>query len=585
MKRGAEKQISKDDGAEEEEVQEPSGTEGFRKANDSVLATRQIKGIPRRSTASPASPFTPADVAKSDTDGSSAPPRFAGFAGFGAPSGGSAKPFSFTPPSASPSFTKPASSQPFVVPGSPTPTPLPPSSAFSFGSAAPKVSDKASNAAKAFASIVGGSGSGAGAPTSPVESPKPAGSNEAAVRYYTYLRGLNVSVVAHIRQAMDTNPFLDLGPVLEKYVSLRAGIQKDFDNESGVGKEETVVDSSAAASSSKKQNGAAPPTLPSPPPTSMPAAPASFAGFGGFGKPAATPTSTPQSTPSGMVTPPATFAPFGKPDAKSSSTLPTPSSSFKLDDEGSTPKSVFPAPAKPSVFGGAGSSKPSFFSLGGPSPASAFAAPASSSDEKHPASVFGGKPPSSMFSIAGDTPPIGKGAVGFGFGFGAAAPMKSEEAKTEESNTEAASGSAPPEAEGTSQESTVSTETGMSQHDVEGEGEEDEDTVASSRVKVYELRKKDKDAPQMSWQIYSVGFLRLKKHKTTSSCRLLLRNTQTGRIQINFHVYAGINMSLAKSSLTVIGRDEKSEAKSYMFRFPKEQDALEFKATIDKQLL
>lgn len=75
-------------------------------------------------------------------------------------------------------------------------------------------------------------------------------------------------------------------------------------------------------------------------------------------------------------------------------------------------------------------------------------------------------------------------------------------------------------------------------YDVEGPGEEDEETVggASWRAKVWQLGKargedgKEKEGAGVEWVDFGVSFVRLKKHKTTGTKRILARHSKTGHI-------------------------------------------------------
>jgi nucleoporin NUP2 len=68
------------------------------------------------------------------------------------------------------------------------------------------------------------------------------------------------------------------------------------------------------------------------------------------------------------------------------------------------------------------------------------------------------------------------------------------------------------------------------EHDEEGAGEEDEETTHTIRAKVYRLLR-NKDGANY-WADTGVGMLRLKKHTQTSTRRMLLRNSSTGKILI-----------------------------------------------------
>lgn len=90
---------------------------------------------------------------------------------------------------------------------------------------------------------------------------------------------------------------------------------------------------------------------------------------------------------------------------------------------------------------------------------------------------------------------------------------------------------------------------GKNPNDEEGEGEEGEETVHAIKLKAYKMTKKDENGNGGGWNELghgslvllsilmqsaesSIGVLRLKKHKTTDSRRVLMRNSSTGKINI-----------------------------------------------------
>ncbi|TFY81209.1 hypothetical protein EWM64_g2795, partial [Hericium alpestre] len=120
-------------------------------------------------------------------------------------------------------------------------------------------------------------------------------------------------------------------------------------------------------------------------------------------------------------------------------------------------------------------------------------------------------------------------------------------------------------------------------HDQEGEGEEDEDTVHAVKTKVFKLTEgKDKEK---RWGDMGVGILRLKKHKTTGARRMILRQSTTGKIIINFRIYPGLSPTLGKkNAVSFIGHGEDGAAIPYMLRFSKPEDGSELKATIEREV-
>jgi nucleoporin NUP2 len=119
-------------------------------------------------------------------------------------------------------------------------------------------------------------------------------------------------------------------------------------------------------------------------------------------------------------------------------------------------------------------------------------------------------------------------------------------------------------------------------HDEEGEGEEDEETTHTTKSKVFKLQKKE-DGTQ-EWKDLGVGMLRLKKHKTSESRRVLMRNSGTGKITINFNIYAGLNPSLATKFITLIGHDEEGTSATYRLRTQSDQHAQDLKDALNREI-
>ncbi|KAJ7163553.1 hypothetical protein C8R43DRAFT_1062569 [Mycena crocata] len=601
MKRGADRQLTKD---EDDDIEEVSGDSNFSKADDAILATRKIKGMPRRMAGSPSSFPAPLPDSNGTSESPATPPpsKFSSFSGFGTPSS-TPNPFSFTPPTSSPSFPpagKPTSSIFGPNPGTPTPSML-------FGTGPPAVAPTASNAAKTFASFLGGGESSSkpaansALPTSASATTysTPAGdADDSAVKYYSSLRGLNVSILAAITKAIDQDPFADVASLLSRYSSLRVDVQKEFDGRS---KSDDVRSSAPSPSPfNAPQTPAAP--------LKMPAAPTTFAGFG---KPPAAATGTPPPKTNGAADAPAPpsnpFSFSSSSTASTSATMPKPS--------------VF-APSAGSPFGTSSSSTSTPFGSGPPSSmfgsgASTTASPFGAATSPSP---FGGPKPTSPsmfgggaggFGSSSTAPPFsfggGGGSIGNPVGFGFGSPKgetasgsgsgdagkekgkdgeKAEEAEGDGEATEPAESQetdktgASDEGNAASKMFSGDTPSGL---DVEGEGEEDEDTVQSARIKAFRLQKKQ-DGSNGGWAEIGIGFLRLKKHKETSARRLLLRASHTGKITINFALYSGLKVSQSKRSLTLVGHDAESEAQTYSLRFPDETQATEFNNALQKEI-
>ncbi|KAJ7837714.1 hypothetical protein B0H13DRAFT_2105181 [Mycena leptocephala] len=594
MKRGAERQITKGEGEDEPEVEEVSGDSAFHKADDAILATRKIKGMPRRvggSSSSTASSSDPGIVnGAAENPGTPPPSKFSSFSGFGTPSS-SGNAFSFVPPSSSPSFppVKPTSSIFGSTPGTPTPTTL-------FSSGAPAVSETASNAAKTFASFLGNSSSKPTVsptplppqPTAPVPTSGGDSGDEAALKYFSSLRGLNVSILAAITKAIDQDPFADIATLLTRYSSLRVDVQKEYDDRTA------KTDVPARSSAPSPSPFGAPPPSSAPAPFSAPAAPlkmpAAPAAFAGFGKPATSTPAAPKTN--GVADPPAPANPFAFPastsTSASTSTTPKPSmfaplasSPFASSSSSSTP-SAFSSATPSSLFGsGASSTAKPFGSAASPSPFGA---------AKSSPSLFGSGGGSGFGSPSGSPTPFpfgGGGSIGNPVGFSFASPKadagkeKEKEGADEKKGEDAAEdgdGDGDGTEAGTTDDSSGSagmlfgndTPTGL---DAEGEGEEDEETVQTARIKAFRMRKKE-EGGDGGWLDIGIGYLRLKKHKETSARRLLLRNSNSGKIQINFALYAGLKTSLSKKSLTFVGHDTAGEPQTYSLRF-RSEDAKE----------
>ncbi|KAJ6594188.1 hypothetical protein B0H19DRAFT_1094357 [Mycena capillaripes] len=571
MKRGAERQISKDD--DDQEVEEVSGDGAFQKADNTVLATRKIKAMPRRPGGSPSLAASSSESAivngAAENSATSTPTKFSSFSGFGTP-GSSGNAFSLFGP----------------TPGTPTPSTL--------FSGAPAVSSTASNAAKTFASFLGDPSSKPAAnpaPPAPPQNPSSASTKgddageEATLKYYSSLRGLNVSILAAITKAIDQDPFTDVASLLSRYNSLRVDVQKEYDDRA---KSSAPARSSAPSPSPFGAPPVPAPTLSAPAaPLKMPAAPAVFAGFG-------KPTSSAAPKTNGLAEAPPLANPFAFPASTSTSTTPKPSPFAPTTSPfGPSPStSAFGSPPASSFFG-SGASTNAFGSAASPSPFS--------SSSKPSTSLFG-----SGGGFGSPSPFGNKGSIGNPVGFSFASPKAEEKkgedapAKGDEDADGEGDGGANAEA-GSSQEtdkastpgattdegSTASamlfghdTPTGL---DAEGEGEEDEETVKSERIKAYRMRKKE-EGGDGGWLDIGVGFLRLKKHKETSARRLLLRNSNSGKIQINFALYSGLKASQSKKSLTFIGHDTAGEPQTYSLRFRTEEAAKEFQVALDKEI-
>ncbi|KAH8119260.1 hypothetical protein DFH11DRAFT_1722790 [Phellopilus nigrolimitatus] len=421
MKRSAEKQLTKDH-SDDDEVEEVDPSQGFKKADQSSLSARPMRGLPKRGNATGV-PQLPLFGASSSETNPSNPDS--GFKPFGS---ASSTPFTFSAPStASPMFSTTQSSSTNDSP-------------FTFATNA-AVSSSASPATKQFASFLGSQPNGTSTPSL---APRPAtsGVDKAAITYYSSLRGLNKSFKDAVSKAIDSDPLGDLTGILDQYKSIRSTIQKEFDD-GGNPRGSVPINGTSSSPTpmfGSKPNLSAPQSSSAP---SLPKPPASFTGFG-LSSSASTP-----SVPSTSMPAPGGFKPnFGLTTATSNA--PTPFSFEQpATSEKTLPTSPFTLPsssatgAKLSLFGSSDSPpKPSpFGGTSTPSSSSPFGSLGATSASK-PTSVFGSggafggasstaKPEtvSNSPSLFGGSGPVGStfsatGSASGGFVFGAKAAAK-----------------------------------------------------------------------------------------------------------------------------------------------------------------
>ncbi|KAF7793882.1 hypothetical protein EIP86_005004 [Pleurotus ostreatoroseus] len=394
MKRGAERQLTKDDG--DEHTQDADPEQGIQRADRKVLAARPMKGLPRRAGMSNPAPSASTTPSTSVTPEPSAPAsKFSGFAGFGANTS-APTPFSFSAPTppAAPSAPVPSFGGFGSGTGSAFPASTPSSSTSLFSSPPPAVSSTASAATKTFASFLsipsssralhsipalsepkqqGSSIFAAPTPKSPEPGPAAApswGSNsntntntntnsssssntttadahlKAETTYYTALRGLNHSLLRAAQAAVDADPFCDLAPTLEMYRALRAGARAEFE-EATSASSKARTQSQPASSVGKDEKGEKDEER--------------AVGGSPFGKPLAASTTTTATGPGGgfsMPKPPtsfAGFAGFGAAPASTSTSATTsagfvPTTHAAASSSGTSTKSTsaFSFPAAPS---------------------------------------------------------------------------------------------------------------------------------------------------------------------------------------------------------------------------------------------
>ncbi|KAH9992616.1 hypothetical protein BJV77DRAFT_1067629 [Russula vinacea] len=189
MKRGAEKQLSKDDNPDDEVEEVQSG---FQIAKESELARREIRGLPRRRSPAVAPAIPP------PTTQPTASQKFGSFSGFGATTGGPS-PFS-------------------------------------------RLGIRVQRHQKVCV-FLGPSSTAGAKPVVSSETPKEDASgdtDEVALRYYTSLRGLNTSFLSAVSKALESDPFVDVADILEQYKKHRISVQQDYDGKSSHAKAQSL---------------------------------------------------------------------------------------------------------------------------------------------------------------------------------------------------------------------------------------------------------------------------------------------------------------------------------------------------------
>ncbi|GAA5960219.1 hypothetical protein JCM21900_000553 [Sporobolomyces salmonicolor] len=356
-KRGASNELNQDNWRDSEDDGAEEGQQGdFKKADSSAIAGRTIRGLPkpRRTVAS-----APA------ADG---PPKPSPFAfGAGAPAG-SPNPFA--------ALSVPTTSA--AAPGAPAN----PFGAFAPATTAPKAAINGSPAAAPSFSF--GATSSFGSSTAAASTPfafgttvasKPTAATpattqtSAALKYYTSLRGLNLSLTDVLSKELEKDPFVDLGEVLvrlkSKYEEHRGKVQKEYSGAQGEKEDAKDMEVDKPTSSAalppvpavvttppavapnlapKPSKSDAPAATPGPAP---PAPPATFSFAGSTFKPAVTTTSAPTS--GGFV--PKTDLPADPYAEKSAFKFPvaTPAPAPSTSTASDKPVPPAPAPAKPTL--------------------------------------------------------------------------------------------------------------------------------------------------------------------------------------------------------------------------------------------
>ncbi|KAG9316618.1 hypothetical protein JVU11DRAFT_2672 [Chiua virens] len=645
MKRGAEQQLTRDNvGDDDDDIQlltkykEIQDPQGFQKADESTLAKRHIRALPKRASVGPKPPVLNGLPLLPDPDAGKVEavpsPKFGGFSGFGAPTSTS-NPFTFAaqPPPPVSAFASPTLDI-ALKPTQSTPTPPSfPSPFLALSKSIPLDSD---------------------APPPKPQVPPPTEDTDAvALKYFKSLRGLNVSFLSTISAAVDKDPFFDVANLVESYKNLRTTIQSEFSGTSQSPANHSLVTTNSTSLFGSKSPPEKTSTffMPKPPgpetSSKLPSTGENGTKTGGF----TFPPFVPPSSSTSIAPSPFAFTP--KPsDIPSSITLPeSPKSAFAF----ATAKTSAPMPSLPSTSGfsfaasssiedltskavsGSSSQESKPFAFGKPTslfghydpaskPTSVFGSPIfgsgstsesskplpfslSPSDNKDSSEVtatpFGAlttspTPSASIFGSSSDKPatfgsasaPIG-GAFAFGkpggsignpvgFGFGVSSTKPSEVFFSPPPTDKSTESTPQPDAEGNEEggEDDSSKILPSHNHDDEGEGEEGEEITHAVRCKVFRL---SKSQDKSEWKDLGIGIFRLKKHKETHVRRALMRNSNTGRILVNFRMYAALKPSLAKTSISFIGI-ENGAPTSYRIRVKTEEQAGDLKQALEREI-
>ncbi|KAE9411205.1 hypothetical protein BT96DRAFT_2265 [Gymnopus androsaceus JB14] len=529
----------------------------MRKADDAVLATRKLKPLPKRSSASVTS-----------SPSSEPQQRFTGFTGFGASSKDAGV------------FTPPASPSPF-----PSTSPFSASPSTSNPFAKPAVTSTASSAAKTFSDLLGTSSSSRPAPlTSEPTLPDVESEGDVAVDYFKSLRGLNASILSAITKAVEKDPFTDIASLLERYKTLRGSVQKEYDEKSHKKSSSSSLSTASVTS------------------FSMPTPPASFSGFG------ETLASSSTAPPLGSGFTPKldsaaakSSSPFSFPSTSASAFSFPPAASLASSSK-STESASKPSEPTTNVFSSNPPSSSSTLSFAAPSASGSTSSPFGASTASNPFGSSSFKTPSTS-SPFGSPPKLGgfggfgggakasasAGSIGNPVGFGFGSPTKSDNNTSafsfakdttnvkELEPTDAGEAPATHAIQPSEGNEGSGFSFGQNPHDEEGEGEEGEETVHSIRSKAFRMN-------EGTWADLGTGILRLKKHKETGQRRLLLRNSNTGKIIINFNIYNGLKPTLNKKAVMFVGHEGNGSSQTYNVRTKTEEQASELKNALEREI-
>lgn len=120
-----------------------------------------------------------------------------------------------------------------------------------------------------------------------------------------------------------------------------------------------------------------------------------------------------------------------------------------------------------------------------------------------------------------------------------------------------------------------------SAYDADGPGEEDEATLYETNARAYKLTltgEKKGFAPVGS------GQLKLKAHVDLVKRRILMRNSRTGHVILNFNLFPGFQVTTDRQDISFRVPGESEAAAVYRVRVPGETEAVKWQETIEKEV-
>ncbi|KAL5507172.1 hypothetical protein ACEPAH_6628 [Sanghuangporus vaninii] len=268
LKRAAETQLTKEHADDDDDVMEIAPSDGFKRADRSILASRPMKGLPKRTNPIATTVDVPTShnfdvrslcsVVYLKLTPSSRPKFGSTTKTFGIPNSS----FTF---SASAPTSESANSQPITN-----------DSPFKFST--PAVSSTASSAAKQLAGMISSASqpNGTHVPSSP-KKPSASIQSDAELKYYATLRGLNKSLIVQIARTFEQDSYYDFTVFLDHYREFRADIDREF-KESQESEGATLRNGISSPSSPSSKTSSIPAQMSTS--LSMPTPPKAFAGFG-----------------------------------------------------------------------------------------------------------------------------------------------------------------------------------------------------------------------------------------------------------------------------------------------------------------